>query len=90
MNADHVNMTKFSGPDDQTYKNVRDELKRMIEVAKKRAAEALELQDQDDNRARHVGNNTHGAMANYGNPNISSQGNSGGSLHYGMGCTSLI
>jgi hypothetical protein len=72
-------MTKFTGRDDQTYQNVLSELKRMMKLAKERQ-EQTDVQ-AENRHATHIGNNTHGALANYANQNTSSQ--SGGSVHYG-------
>jgi len=80
VDTDHVGMTKFSGREDQTYKNVLAELRRMIRLAKDR-------KDVDDeeverrNRTTHIGNNDRGALANYADQKF--EGNSGGSIHYG-------
>ncbi|KAF2272404.1 uncharacterized protein EI97DRAFT_470491 [Westerdykella ornata] len=80
VDANHVNITKFSGPHDQTYQNVLAELKRMIRSAKERQQSGNET-GNDGTPVTHVGNNTHGALANYAPQNI--QNNTGGSVHYG-------
>ncbi|KAI4937014.1 uncharacterized protein J4E92_001739 [Alternaria infectoria] len=80
VDANHIDMTKFSSKEDQTYKNVLAELLRMIELAKKQRKD-----DSDPSMQRggvsHIGNNDQGALANYGSQTIGT-GN-GGSTHYG-------
>lgn len=80
--ADHINMMKFSGREDQNYQNVLAELKRMIAFAmdgskKKRENTGKEGKDEEEGQigqVRHVGNNTHGALANYGQQHLSRDG----------------
>ncbi|KAI4630837.1 hypothetical protein J4E80_001775 [Alternaria sp. BMP 0032] len=80
VDANHIDMTKFSSKEDQTYKNVLAELQRMIELAKEQRKD-----DSDPSMQRgdvsHIGNNDRGALANYGSQTIGT-GN-GGSTHYG-------
>lgn len=81
VDANHVNMTKFSGSEDQTYKNVVAELRRMIKLAKERSAAASTGASSQPSTV-HYGNNDRGALANYADQVF--KGNSGGSIHYGQ------
>jgi len=80
VDANHMDMTKFSSKEDQTYKNVLAELQRMTELAKEQRKD-----DRDPSMQRgdvsHVGNNDRGALANYGSQTIGT--GKGGSIHYG-------
>ncbi|KAI4932682.1 hypothetical protein J4E85_003080 [Alternaria conjuncta] len=80
VDANHVEMTKFSKREDQTYKNVLAELRRMIELTKEQRRDESDPSMQRGDVA-HVGNNDRGALANYGSQTIGT-GN-GGSTHYG-------
>ncbi|KAF2877209.1 hypothetical protein BDV95DRAFT_558683 [Massariosphaeria phaeospora] len=85
MHADHIGMTKFDGREDQNYKNVLAELRRMIEKSKKQHEKDQDSSSdkRDDTRTgsgpvSHVGDNTHGALANYG-----TQSYGGDGIHHG-------
>jgi protein SERAC1 len=80
VDANHVDMTKFSGPEDQTYKNVVAELRRMIKLAKERSGSTSTEAESQSTRIHH-GNNDRGALANYADQRF--EGNTGGSIHYG-------
>ncbi|KAH3974397.1 hypothetical protein HBH69_089920 [Parastagonospora nodorum] len=80
VDANHVGMTKFSGAEDQTYKNVLAELRRMIKLAKERKDAGTE-DGKEWSRTTHIGDNDRGALAFYGSP--TAKGNSGGTYHYG-------
>ncbi|KAI4960208.1 hypothetical protein J4E86_001830 [Alternaria arbusti] len=80
VDANHVEMTKFSKREDQTYKNVLAELRRMIELTKEQRRDESDPSMQRGD-VTHVGNNDRGALANYGSQTIGT-GNAG-STHYG-------
>lgn len=80
VDANHVGMTKFSGGEDQTYKNVLAELRRMTKLAKERKDAGTE-EDKPKSRTTHIGNNDRGALANYADVEI--KGTSGGTIHNG-------
>ena len=80
VDANHIDMTKFSKEGDQTYKNVLAELRRMIELTKDKRRDESDPSMQK-REVTHVGNNDRGALANYGSQTIGT-GN-GGSTHYG-------
>lgn len=83
--ANHIEMTKFHNREDQNYQNVLAELKRIIAMAKERNTKGQTTgkngKDDDDAQyasVKHVGNNTHGALANYGRQDYTGDG-----IHYG-------
>jgi len=80
VDANHVGMTKFSGAEDQTYKNVLAELRRMIKLARERKDTGTE-DGKKRSRTTHIGNNDRGALANYADVEI--KGTSGAEIHYG-------
>jgi hypothetical protein len=81
VDANHVDMTKFSGPEDQTYKNVVAELRRMLKLAKERSS-ATPTKTNLQSTSVHHGNNVHGALANYEDQTF--EGSVGRSIHYGQ------
>ncbi|KAI4628931.1 hypothetical protein J4E83_003484 [Alternaria metachromatica] len=80
VDANHIEMTKFSKREDQTYQNVLAELRRMIKLAKEQHGDQSDPSLQRAN-VSHVGNNDRGALANYGSQTIGT--GKGGSTHYG-------
>ncbi|KAI4714817.1 hypothetical protein J4E89_000498 [Alternaria sp. Ai002NY15] len=80
VDANHIDMTKFSKEGDQTYKNVLAELRRMIELTKDKRRDESDTSMQKG-EVTHVGNNDRGALANYGSQTIGT--GDGGSTHYG-------
>ncbi|KAF2654337.1 hypothetical protein K491DRAFT_679804 [Lophiostoma macrostomum CBS 122681] len=82
MRANHVEMTKFSGPDDSHYKDVLATLKKMIAAAKEHKsrdrnenAATKEAEPTQVHSVKHVGNNDRGASALYGSQTYSGDGN---------------
>jgi hypothetical protein len=68
-------MTKFSGREDQGYKDVLGELKRLIAAAKEEVETAKpEAEDNATKRSgsvSHIGSNHQGSLANYGQQTFS-------------------
>jgi hypothetical protein len=77
MEANHVCMTESSGANDQTYKIVLAEFKRMTKLAERKDSTG-------ESRQRlwttHAGNNDRGALENYAD--LMFRGQSGGTIHH--------
>lgn len=81
VDAKYVDMTKFSGPEYQTCKNIVAELRGTIKLAKERSGAATaEVSSQAG--TVHCGNYARGALANYSDQRFG--GNPGGIIHYGQ------
>jgi hypothetical protein len=75
MNANHINMTKFSSREDQGYQDVLGELRRMIEALEEEAKSAEPKgEDHSANKyssVSHVGTVAQGAFVFSGHQNVS-------------------
>lgn len=80
VEANHMDMIKFSKKEDQTYQNVLAELRRMVKLAKEQYEDESDPSMQRGD-VTHVGNDDRGALTDYGSQTIGID--KGGSIHYG-------